>query len=186
MTVALPACFDLRPGWLAPAEADELFEQLLSADWEQPQVTVFGRSTPIPRQSIWYGDAVYVYSGTTNEPRAWPAHLDQLRRRLEAGTGCRYNSCLANLYRDGHDTVGWHADDEPGLGAHPTIASVSLGATRDFRVRRRADGEAWTIPLGHGDVLVMSGESQADYQHSIPRRARAEGARVNLTFRWFG
>ena len=94
-----------------------------------------------------------------------------------------FNSCLANLYRDGSDSMGFHSDDEPELGPEPTIASVSLGARRRFVLRHRVTRERWTWDLGEGDLLVMRDESQRDYAHAVPKTTRPVGPRMNLTFR---
>ena len=108
-----------------------------------------------------------------------------MRNRLRDELGVPFNSCLANLYRDGTDSMGYHSDDEPELGPEPTIASVSLGARRRFVLRHRATRERWTWELGGGDLLVMRDESQRDYAHAIPKTARPIGPRMNLTFRNF-
>ncbi len=79
--------------------------------------------------------------------------------------------------------MGWHSDDEPVLGAAPTIVSVSLGAARRFRIRRRRDRACFDLVLEPGSLLLMSGLSQRDYQHSVPKTAKAVGERINLTFR---
>ncbi len=79
--------------------------------------------------------------------------------------------------------MGWHSDDEPVLGATPTIASVSLGAARRFRIRRRLDRACFDLVLEHGSLLVMSGTSQREYQHSVPKTAKPTHERINLTFR---
>jgi alkylated DNA repair dioxygenase AlkB len=91
---------------------------------------------------------------------------------------------LANLYRDGNDSMGWHADDEPELGDEPVIASVSLGAERDFTLRRRdRRGQTVAMPLPHGSLLLMAGPTQRHWQHALPKRRRMREPRINLTFR---
>lgn len=177
----------LWPQALEAAEADALFVALRAGvDWQQEEVLIFGRRHRVPRLVAWHGDpgASYAYSGTTHEPAPWSAELLDLRRRVEQLTCHRYNSVLLNLYRDGNDGMGWHADDEPELGADPVIASVSLGATRRFRLRhrRRRDCIA-TLELGHGSVLLMAGSTQHHYVHAVPKTARAVDERINLTFR---
>lgn len=97
--------------------------------------------------------------------------------------GARFNSVLANLYRDGNDRMGWHSDDERELGTAPVIASVSLGAARSFRFRAKAGGDALAIELAHGSLLRMAGDTQRLYKHELPVRKRVEGPRINLTFR---
>ncbi len=179
-----PDCVDYRPGWVDDATA--LFTQL-SADlhWEQHQITLFGRTVPTPRLTAWIGDAPYAYSGVVNEPQAWPPVLAEIRDRLRDLLGCPLNSCLANLYRDGSDSMGFHSDDEPELGQRPVIASVSLGARRTFTLRHRVSRQRWSWALGAGDLLVMRDDSQSAYAHAVPKTTRAVGPRMNLTFRRF-
>lgn len=177
------ACF------LPPAEATALLTHL-TADvaWEQRAIRMFGQELPQPRLTAWYGDpaARYTYSGLTWEPRPWTAALRDLRQRVEAAAGARFNSVLLNLYRDGRDSMGWHADDEPELGPAPVIASVSLGATRRFRLRPRPGLQhpAQALDLPAGSLLVMGGVTQRHWQHALPKTARPVGPRLNLTFRW--
>jgi alkylated DNA repair dioxygenase AlkB len=182
VTQDLPPCFRYRPGWVP--DADRLFADLVDLiAWEQKDITIAGRTTPTPRLTCWMGEAAYTYSGIRNEPRPLPPVLDNLQQRLAAETGAAFNSCLANLYRDGRDSMGYHSDDEPELGPRPTIASVSLGAARRFLIRRSADGQRWALDLGAGDLLIMSGESQAEFRHAVPKTSRPVGPRMNLTFR---
>ena len=104
---------------------------------------------------------------------------------LERESGARFNSVLLNRYRNGKDSMGWHSDDETELGPAPVIASLNLGAARRFVMRLKRDHAAkaeWR--LAHGDLLVMRGECQRDAQHALPKSARVEGGRINLTFRW--
>lgn len=162
-----------------------------AVQWSQTTIKMFGREILQPRLTSWMGDAAYTYSGRRHEPAPMPDGVARIRETLlELRPG--FNSVLANLYRNGSDSVAWHADDEPELGDEPVIASVSLGAAREFRIRRwspvnpearRARADSWTITLRHGDLLVMRGRSQADYQHCIPKTTRPTGPRINLTFR---
>jgi alkylated DNA repair dioxygenase AlkB len=168
------------------ADAARLFALLRATlPWQQERLTIFGREHPVPRLVAWHGDpgARYRYSGVLHEPAAWTDTLLEIRARVEALSGHRYNSVLANLYRDGRDGMGWHADDEPELGRNPVIASVSLGATRRFRLRHRGSGETRALDLTDGSLLVMAGPLQHHWQHSLAKTARAVGPRINLTFR---
>ena len=179
-----PGCVDYHPGWVA--EPDRLLDHLTEViAWEQHEITLFGRTVPTPRLTAWMGDAAYAYSGVVNEPAPWPPALAGLRDRLNTELGVELNSCLANLYRDGTDSMGFHSDDEPELGPEPTIVSISLGARRRFVLRHRGTRERWTWELGAGDLLVMRDESQRDYAHAVPKTKRATGSRMNLTFREF-
>jgi len=171
-----------------PAAADEVLALLRSRiDWQQEDIVIFGERRRVPRLVAWHGDpgTAYTYSGTAHEPLPWTPDLQRVRHRAEELTGHCYNSVLLNLYRDGRDGMGWHADDEPELGREPVIASVSFGATRRFKLRhRRSRIAACTLDLAHGDLLLMAGVTQHHYLHAVPKSARPVGARVNLTFRW--
>jgi len=179
-----PTCVTYHPAWVS--QPDVAFHQLASElTWEQLPITLFGRTIPTPRLTAWVGDAAYAYSGVINQPQSWSPTLRALRDRLIAELGVPFNSCLANLYRDGSDSMGYHSDDEPELGPRPVIASVSLGTRRSFALRHRVTRQRWTWPLGAGDLLVMRNEAQSDYAHAVPKTARLVGPRMNLTFRQF-
>jgi alkylated DNA repair dioxygenase AlkB len=166
--------------------ADALFDALhREVPWEQHRLKIFGRDVGSPRLSCWIGDegTAYKYSGTLFEPHAWTPSLAVLRDELAARFELRFNSVLANLYRDGHDSMGWHSDDEPELGREPVIASLSFGAVRRFRFRSRETKRvSLALDLASGSLLVMRGATQRLYHHDLPKTARA-GARINLTFR---
>ncbi|MEZ4384111.1 MAG: alpha-ketoglutarate-dependent dioxygenase AlkB [Nannocystaceae bacterium] len=186
---ALPdADLTLDRGFFARAEADALFAALREQiAWRSDEVLVFGRRHPVPRLHQWYADPglVYRWSGVEMRPQAWTPALAAVRRRLADELGLGFNAALVNLYRDGRDCVGWHADDEAELGPRPQIASVSLGAGRDFLLRHRARPELGTtaIHLTHGSLLVMRGATQEAWVHALPRRLRVREPRINLTFR---
>ncbi|MCF3630389.1 alpha-ketoglutarate-dependent dioxygenase AlkB [Thalassospiraceae bacterium LMO-SO8] len=165
--------------------ADALFDRVMAqVDWQQEELTLYGRRIPQPRLSAWYGDAAYAYSGLHLEPRPWPPVLAGLRNRCEEIAQTPFNSVLANLYRDGADSMDWHSDDEASLGPAPVIASVNLGAPRRFQLRRKDDKKTKIeISLGGGDVLVMGGRCQLQWQHRVPKTQAIVAPRVNLTFR---
>ena len=173
--------------WLTQARADALFDALHSGiDWEVHRIRLFGRLVDSPRLSSWIGDsdASYVYSGSRFDPRPWPQALAALREQLAAATGERFNSVLANLYRDGRDAMGWHSDDEVELGRQPVIASLSLGASRRFVFKHRREPERkLALELAHGSLLLMRGDTQGNFRHALPRTKKEVGARINLTFR---
>lgn len=173
--------------WLAEADADRLLDALREGiPWEIHHIRLFGREHASPRLSCWIGDpgTGYRYSGSYFEPHPWPPELARLRERLDAGLGVGFNSVLANLYRDGRDCMGWHSDDEAELGPAPVIASVSLGATRRFVLKHRGEPQRkLEIALPHGSLLVMSGATQRNYRHALPRTAKPVRERINLTFR---
>lgn len=187
-TLALPDA-ELRyaPQWIDAAEADALVSALRDCiSWERHRLRLFGREVDAPRLSCWIGDrdATYSYSRTRFVPHPWPDALLLIRRRLRADCDADFNGVLANLYRDGNDSMGWHADDEPELGARPLIASLSLGAPRRFVIRHRDDpARRLAVELAHGSLLLMAGDTQLHYRHALPKTARMVGPRINLTFR---
>lgn len=173
----------LHQGFLSRSQADRYFESLLEQlDWRQEHAQFFGRRVPLPRLTAWYGQVPYRYSGVEHVPAAWPAVIDELQVAV-AVVVPPPNAVLANLYRDGRDCVGWHADDDAELGPQPVIASLSLGATRRFVLRSRSDGARVTVELSHGSLLVMAGDCQRCWQHAVPKTPLRVGPRVNLTFR---
>jgi len=180
----------LWPQWLGSDEADALFDELRATiPWEVHRIRIFGREVDSPRLSCWVGDegASYVYSRTRFDPHPWTPALSALRDRVASACGARLNSVLANLYRDGRDSMGWHSDNEPELGGQPVIASLSLGAVRRFRLKPRGDAgrsDTHVIELGHGSLLRMAGDTQQRYVHDLPKTSAAVGPRINLTFRW--
>lgn len=145
------------------------------------------REVRSPRLVSWHGDSGtgYRYSGVEHEPAPWTPALAELRGEVERITGLRFNSVLANLYRDGNDSVGWHADREPEIGPTPDdrwIGSLSFGARRRF-VLAGAGGERHVFELGAGDLLVMRGTTQTRFKHALRKTRRPVGPRLNLTFR---
>jgi len=153
--------------------------------WQQNHLHMFGRKIPEPRLVAWIGDpgAGYSYSGINLEPTPWTHTIAPLREVCQSLADIEFNSVLANLYRDGNDSVDWHADDEPELGNEPIIASLSLGAWRRFDLRHRTSGETIRVDLPPGSVVVMSGRCQAEWMHRIAKTKRPVGPRINLTFR---
>ncbi|KUG06097.1 alpha-ketoglutarate-dependent dioxygenase AlkB family protein [Solirubrum puertoriconensis] len=176
--------------FLPPDEAAALLHELSATiAWRQEPIRMFGREVLQPRLIAWHGDAgaTYRYSGLQLEPEPFTPTLHALRLRLQQATGAAYNSVLLNLYRNGADSMGWHADDEPELGPTPIIASLSLGATRRFRLRPKAktsfEAKPVSLELTSGSLLLMQGATQQNWQHALPKTAQAVGPRLNLTFR---
>lgn len=146
------------------------------------------REVASPRLVSWHGDpgTGYVYSGVHHEPAAWTPALAELRARVEAATGLRFNSVLANFYRDGADSMGWHADREPAIGPTPAdrwICSLSFGHPRRFVLAHIKRDDRHQLTLGEGSLLVMRGTTQQHYRHAVPKTKRPVGPRLNLTFR---
>ena len=160
--------------------ADHYFIELRDhSAWEQKQAS-FGHMQP--RLTASYGDEgiTYHYSGTKNKALPWTATLLEIKEKIEAVQG-QYNYCLLNRYRSGSDSVGMHADDEPGMGN--VIGSLSLGATRTFRIRHNKSKETRTFPVGNGTLIIMAGTMQQFWKHEVPKTKENVGERINLTFR---
>ena len=177
-----------NPAFIGEKDADAAFAALLAeTPWRQERIVVYGRAILQPRLTVWYGDpdARYAYSGLALEPLPWTPLLADLKARVEAAAGARFDSLLMNFYRDGRDSVSWHSDAEPELGRNPVIASLSFGARRRFQLRSRPPlpPARHELPLDHGDLLVMRGATQHEWAHQVPRTARPVGPRINLTFR---
>jgi alkylated DNA repair dioxygenase AlkB len=176
-------------GFISKQRADDLYSELQAGvPWQQPALSIHGRKVLTPRLSCWMGDAgaVYRYSNTRFVPEPWIAPVLALKAEVEAAAGTGFNSVLLNYYRDGHDAMGRHSDDEPELGLQPVIASLSLGGERRFLLHPKSGGKSSAILLANGSLLVMRGRTQKNYQHSLPRTARPVDGRINLTFRKIG
>src|SRR5215471_5406000 len=180
------AWLDHDPGWLSRQEADRALAAIRDEQsWEQREIVIFGRRVLQPRLIAWAGEHGYRYSGQTLPPRALTPAVRDLLERVARQAAVPFNHVLLNRYRSGDDSMGLHAEDEPELGPRPTVAIVSLGATRRLvvRPRRGRAPERHDLALGHGALLVMGGTCQRHYVHGIPRQAGAAGERISLTFR---
>ncbi|MGF6758588.1 alpha-ketoglutarate-dependent dioxygenase AlkB family protein [Paraburkholderia sp. GAS42] len=178
---------DWYPEWLSPEVASVALARIVDeVAWKQDTMMTPAGRVPLPRLTAWQGepDAVYVYSGIRNVPDAWTPAVAELKAAAEATSGVRFNSVLLNRYRSGNDSMGWHADREPELGAQPVIASVSLGVARTFDLKHNRTGVVQSYALKGGSLLVMRGRTQAEWRHRVPKELRVEGERVNLTFRF--
>lgn len=166
--------------FLSTELADRYFIELRDhCHWEQ-KPGIFGHMQP--RLIAAYGDEgiTYEYSGVKNVALLWTTMLVDIKKRIEAVQG-EYNYCLLNRYRSGSDSMGWHADNEPEMGN--MIGSLSLGATRKFRIRHNVTRETRTFLAGNGTLIIMAGTMQQFWQHEVPKTKQVVGERINLTFR---
>jgi len=175
------------PNFFKEEESDFFFEYLLkNINWQQDKIKMYNKYIPIPRLNAWYGEANknYSYSGIPMKPNPWLPSLVKIKNRIEPIANVKFTSALINLYRDGKDSVDWHADDEPELGKNPVIGSVSFGESRIFKLRHLKDKSLKTeIELNHGSFALMRGETQHFWEHKIPKSAKPVKPRINLTFR---
>ncbi|WP_299681382.1 alpha-ketoglutarate-dependent dioxygenase AlkB [uncultured Dokdonia sp.] len=175
------------PDFLTSEEATLYFTTLYKeTPWQQDDIKVFGKVHPQPRLTALYAtnNIPYSYSNITMHPHSFTFALSEIKKKVEIITNTTFTTCLLNLYRDGKDSNGWHADDEKELGKNPTIASVSLGASRVFKLRdKKAKSSVHSMSLEHGSLLLMKDETQHNWQHQIPKTSKFVEPRINLTFR---
>jgi alkylated DNA repair dioxygenase AlkB len=175
------------PHFILPAQATSIMQSLQqSLSWRQEQITLYGKTHDVPRLQAWYGDenADYQYSNLSMRPLPWDPELLELKQKCEHACNSHFNSVLANLYRHGQDGIGRHADNEPELGRQPVIASLSFGEVRNFDFYHNQSKEKVRLPLENGSLLVMSGNTQTHWQHSVAKTKKELAARINLTFRY--
>lgn len=171
--------------WQRTIDTRVTFEELwVDIPFEQRSVRVYGKTYPQPRLTKWYGPKKYTYSGLTWEPAEMPPVVEGLLMLVGQATGGYFNSVLCNYYRDGSDMIHWHSDDELEFGEDPEVASLSFGAPRIFRMRRKDDHKIiQTFELGDRSLLFMPRGTQRDWEHTVPKTAKS-GRRINLTFRY--
>ena len=178
----------LRSAWL-PADIRQAWMDrcVRNISWDQPQVRVYGRWHLVPRLTGFLADhqVSYRYSGAVHRGAGWPDWFLPLLKMVSSQSSAPFNGCLFNLYRDGQDRMGWHADDEPEIDASFPIASLSLGSSRDLQFRHRFSGARRDLNLKDGDLLLMDPDCQRLWMHGLPVRKRVTSPRLNLTFRVF-
>ncbi|QED37638.1 alpha-ketoglutarate-dependent dioxygenase AlkB [Antarcticibacterium arcticum] len=175
------------PNFLEKENADAYLDTLLeNLNWQQHSIKIFGKTIPQPRLTALYAETEtpYTYSGLTLLPKKFTCELLELKKELKKYTPTHFTHCLANLYRNGKDSMGLHSDNEKELGKDPVIASVSLGATRKFILKHRHDkDQKHEIALEHGSLLLMMGATQHFWKHELPKTKLVTEPRINLTFR---
>jgi alkylated DNA repair dioxygenase AlkB len=175
------------PDFLSGSYADSLFKKLYdNTPWQQDKITLFGKTHLQPRLTALFGNngKTYSYSNIKMHPHTFSKDLLKVKKEIEQLTNVIFTTCLLNLYRDGSDSNGWHADNEKELGVNPVIASISLGAERKFKFKHRTQRELkHELVLQHGSLLLMKGATQHHWLHQIPKTKRRIGKRINLTFR---
>ena len=167
-------------------EEVDLIAQLRGLAWQKERLFIYGKWVQVPREVAFYGDkgVSYTYSNVCHQGLGWPPILRRLREKAQQLAQQRFNSVLLNYYHDGNDYMGWHSDDEAVLGPAPYVAMLSLGATRDFVFRLKADpSNKHSVALTHQHWLIMLPPTQALWQHTLPKRKNIQQARISLTFR---
>ena len=169
-------------------EANRYLTALIdSLPWSQDSIQIAGKRILIPRLQCWMGDpgAIYAYSGLNLTHYKWSPDVLKIRDSVQKLNSVKLNSVLINYYRDGNDSVSWHADDEKELGSDPVIVSVSFGAERKFKIKPKdkSDKRRFNFNLSHGSVLIMTDKFQQDWLHQVPKEPKIIAPRINLTFR---
>jgi len=154
--------------------------------WQQDNITLFGKTHLQPRLTAFYAknSNAYSYSNIIMHPEPFSKQLLEIKEKVDTLSQVVFTSCLANLYRNGNDSNGWHADNEKELGIQPVIASVSFGAERYFHLKHKTKKTLkHKIKLEHGSLLIMKGATQEHWLHQVPKTKKEIGERINLTFR---
>lgn len=158
--------------------------------WQQNKIRMLGKPLQVPRLECMYGEpgASYLYSNSvTLEAHPWTNELLYVCDRITVKTGFAFDIVIGNRYRTGLDSIGWHSDDEPSMGYHPAIASISLGGCRKFSIKPKVKGSKSThFWLEHGSLLLMLPGCQEGYVHQLPKDNNCFIERINLTFRPYG
>lgn len=154
--------------------------------WQEDSIKLFGKDYLQPRLTALFAinKIPYTYSNITMHPKPFNTELLNIKEAVENRIKVNFTSCLANLYRNGKDSNGWHADDEKELGEYPVIASITFGEERMFHFKHKYEPDQKTkIKLQHGSLLVMKGKTQKYWLHQLPKTKKDIGPRINLTFR---
>ncbi|CAM4125656.1 alpha-ketoglutarate-dependent dioxygenase AlkB [Cytophagaceae bacterium 50C-KIRBA] len=167
-------------------QANSMLDTFLhSIAWDHDQVRLFGKTHITARKVAWYGDLgrTYRYSGSLKEAHAWTPLLWEIKTQVEDICQAKYNACLLNLYHDGNEGMGWHADNEKSIVPHSSIASLSLGCQRRFDLKHQTRGEKRSLILENGQLINMKGPIQEHWKHAIAKSKKIQELRINLTFR---
>ncbi|WP_298770592.1 alpha-ketoglutarate-dependent dioxygenase AlkB [uncultured Shewanella sp.] len=182
---------DLRPpitlvkNYLNVEQIEALIDEAQYYPFEKPIITVYGKQHPIPRQQVWFADqgCDYRFSSLYIKAQPWPKYAVKLKNKLQRDFHFHSNGVLVNRYANGNDSMGWHSDDEPEILKGSDIASISIGASRDFILRHKISQRQHQFVLSSGDLFIMHWPMQADWEHALPKRRRVIDLRLNFTFR---
>lgn len=178
--------FDYAASYLNKSKADKLLEHiLLTTPFYYGKIHIFAKEVQEPRSKFLMGDAglSYTYSNKIHKCNPWDNKVFQIKEQIEKDIQHKFNTCLINKYKDGNEYMGWHRDNEKELGSNIIIASLSLGAKRDFQIRSLIDKDKQNFELQHGDLFIMKSGFQNKFEHQLPKRKRIMNPRLNLTFR---
>lgn len=200
-------CFlKYAPNWLSKSDSDHLFYELINhVEWDNDKIILPDGSIKKCNRLVYsYGDpsTVYSYSGTTRIGSSWPSFLSKLLPKLETiSNDCiysnefilplcypenhvKFNFALLNFYNDGSIGMGLHSDNEPEILKDSVIASLSLGASREFILKSKKNPFTIINNLENGSLLLMGGSIQSHYKHGILKNREIKEPRINITFRY--
>jgi alkylated DNA repair dioxygenase AlkB len=181
-TVRPPVKF--YPDFLDAAESRVWFDKSRALTWARGEITMYGKKIAVPREESLFGDDFrYEYRGSVLKAEPWPDFLLDAKERIEKLCGLSFNFAVGNRYLDGKDSIGWHSDNFPQIGARPPVASLSLGGTQRFKLRHKISKEVVDYELEAGSLLIMLPGCQEDWEHAVLKTARPVGERINWTYR---
>jgi alkylated DNA repair dioxygenase AlkB len=172
------------PDFLDAAQSRRWLAKSRALAWTRGEITMYGKKIAVPREESLFGDDFrYEYRGALLKAEPWPDFLLEAKKRIEQLCGLAFNFAVGNRYIDGKDSIGWHSDNFPQIGAMPPVASLSLGNTRRFKLRHKSTKEVIDYDLEDGSLLIMLPGCQEEWEHAVPKTARPVGERINWTFR---
>jgi alkylated DNA repair dioxygenase AlkB len=172
------------PDYLSTAKREQWFARSKELAWARGEISMYGRKIAVPREETLFGDDLkYQYRGALIKAEPWPDFLLDARERIEALCDLQFHFAVGNRYIDGRDSIGWHSDNFPQIGPRPPVASLSLGATRRFKLRHKVSKHVVDYELASGSLLIMLPGCQEAWEHAVPKTSRPVGERINWTFR---
>jgi alkylated DNA repair dioxygenase AlkB len=170
-------------GWLTANSATAMLNHAKTLPLREEQLFIHGNYHKTPRRVYHCGmnTGTHNYSGMKYELQPWDDKIEGIAMRIKQESGVAIDSCLINEYRDEEDYIGYHSDKNL-KDPNQTVVTVSLGASRWFYLKNRESGEVIKIYLEHGDAVVMYGDTQKKWVHSLPK-LKNQGYRISLTYR---
>lgn len=184
------AIIDFAEQFLTPTIAQSLFDHLMTLNYEQSQISVYGSKVNLPRLQSWMADGPEtkpsLYQSQKYTP--WSSEVLQVKLALEELYDTHFDYVLINYYRNGNDSISYHSDGEAIGEGRNIICGVSVGAPRKFVLRhkewksRNIQKLEWM--LTSGSLITMIGNAtQTHWHHSVPKSKKITRPRFNLTFR---
>ena len=175
------------PNFLNNKDANNLLDSLLNEiQWDDNTKVVYGKLTKFNRMSSFYSRSgiKYNFSSRSFSGHRFTDKMKEIMSNVEQSHGYDFNCILFNLYNNGNDSISWHADNEKELGSAPVVGTLSLGQKRPFLLRNNDNHKIkHEFELGGGSLMIMDGNTQKYWEHSVPKRAKLKNKRLSITFR---